>query len=146
MVGVRKNLFDESSHVGIVGHVVDPGAITSGPYQPGQPQLGQMLRDPGGMGPHERSKLIDRMLAVEESPNDAETGLVPEEFQHPHGVLELILGRNHIYLRSHAGMLSREDGGRHRTRARARAGPGIARVVATAGDSGTAGGLGLQRG
>ena len=59
MVGVRENLFNESPHMGIVGYVVDPGPITAGPNQPRQPQLGQVLRNPGRMGPHQRSQLID---------------------------------------------------------------------------------------
>ena len=55
MVGVRKNLFDESPHMGIIGHVVDPGAVSPRPDQTGQPQFGQVLRYPGRMRPHERS-------------------------------------------------------------------------------------------
>ena len=88
--------------MGVVGHVVDPGAIPSGPNQPRQPQLGQVLRDPGRMGPHQRSQLIDRVLAVEQGPDDAQTGLVTEELEHSHGGLELTVRGNHIYLRIHA--------------------------------------------
>ena len=110
MVGVRKDLFDEAPHMGIVGHVVDPGAITSGPNETGQSQLGQVLGDPGRMGAHQRSQLIHRMLAVEQGPNDSEAGLVTEELEHPHGGLELVLGGNHIYLRIHADSIATEGG------------------------------------
>ena len=110
MVGVRKNLFDQSPHMGVVGHIVDPGAVTSGPDQPGQSQLRQVLRNPGRVRPYERRELIHRMLAVEQGPNDPEAGLVTEELEHPHGGLELTIGGNHIYLRSHADSIARNAG------------------------------------
>jgi hypothetical protein len=50
------------------------------------------------------------MLAVEQGPNDAETGLVTEELEHPHGGLELTMRGNHVYLRIHADRLPRRRG------------------------------------
>jgi hypothetical protein len=62
------------------------------------------------MGPNERSKLVHRMLAVEQGPNDAEASLVTEELEHPHGGLKLTIGGNHIYLRTHADSIARSAG------------------------------------
>jgi hypothetical protein len=62
VVGVRQHLFDQPPHMGIVGHVVDPGAVTAGPDQAGQSELGQVLGDPGRMGSHELRQLVDRVL------------------------------------------------------------------------------------
>ena len=107
---MREHLFDEPAHMGVVGHVVDPGAVASGPDQPGQPQFRQVLGNPGRMGPDERRQLIHRMLAVEQGPNDPEAGLVTEELEHPYGGLELVLGGNHIYLRIHADSIATEGG------------------------------------
>jgi hypothetical protein len=109
MVGVRKDLFDESPHVSIVGHVVDPGPVASGPNQSGQSKFGQVLGDPGRMGSYEGGKFIDRMLAVEQGPDDPETGLVAEQLEHAHSGLEFVLGRNHIYLRIHADRLPSKE-------------------------------------
>jgi hypothetical protein len=106
---MREDLFDETPHMGVVGHVVDPGTVTSGADQPGQAQFRQVLRDPGRMGPYERRQLVYRMLAVEQGPNDAEAGLVTEELEHPHSGLELVLGGNHIYLRIHADSIARNQ-------------------------------------
>ena len=74
---------------------------------------------PRRLGPDELRQLIDRVLAVEQGPDDAQPGLVTEELEHAHGGLELVLRGNHIYLRSHADSLPREAG----TAARGHAAP-----------------------
>ena len=110
VVGMRKDLFDEPSHVGIVGHVEDPGAVPTGADQARQPQLGQMLGHAGGLRPDQVRQLIDRVLAVEKGPDDAQPCLIAEQFQHAHGRSELVLRGNVpylAYLRSHVDRVPR---------------------------------------
>jgi len=65
-----------------------------------------MLRHAGRMGPDELGQLVHRVLAVEQGPDDAQPGLVAQELEHSHGGAELVLGRNYLYLRSHAGIIA----------------------------------------
>jgi hypothetical protein len=98
VVGVREHLFHKAAHVGVVGHVVDPGAVPAGSDETGQPELGQMLRNPGRLGANQGGQLVDGVLPIEEGPDDPQAGLIPEQFEHPHGGLELVLGRKLVHL------------------------------------------------
>ncbi len=96
--------------MGVVGHVEDPGAVTPGADQAGQPQFGQMLGHPGGLCPDQLRQLIDRVLPVKKGPDDAQPRLIPEQLQHAHGRAKLVLGGNLpylAYLRSHVDIVPR---------------------------------------
>ena len=85
MTGVRDHLFDQLPHVGVVDDVEDPGTVPTSTDQPGQSQFGQVLRDPGRLRPDQLGQFTDRVLAVQQRPNDAETSVIPEQLQHADG-------------------------------------------------------------
>jgi hypothetical protein len=96
---MRQHLFYDSPHVDIVGYIENPGPVTTGPHESGQPQLGQVLRHAGCLRPHQLGQFIDRVLAVKERPDDAQPGLVPQQLQHSDRRLKLFLGWHPRYLR-----------------------------------------------
>ena len=102
MVGVGQHLFDQAPHVGVVDHVVDAGPFPPAAHQAGQAQLGQVLGHRGRLGPHHFGQFVDRMLALEQGPDDPQSRLVAQQFEHPHGGPEFLGGRGFNYLRSHA--------------------------------------------
>src|SRR6202167_471987 len=70
MVCVREDFLDEAADVGIVEHVVDPGALPPAAHQAGEAQLGQMLRDGSRLGAHQIRQLVHGVLALQEGADD----------------------------------------------------------------------------
>src|SRR6202012_3709618 len=90
VVGVGEDLLDEAAHVGIVDDVEDARPLAAAADEPGQAELGQVLRDGGRLGTHDLRQLVDRVLALQEGPDDAQPRLVAEELEHPDGGPELL--------------------------------------------------------
>ena len=49
VVGVRHHFLHHAAHVGVVDDVEDPVSLAAAAHQPGQAELGEMLRDRGGL-------------------------------------------------------------------------------------------------
>src|SRR5580698_6119679 len=106
VVGVREDLLDEATHVGVVDDIEDPRALAPAAHQAGQSELGQVLGDGGRLCSDELRQFVHRVLALQQRPDDPQTRLVPEKLEHADSRAEFLLGRRLSYLRSHAGSLS----------------------------------------
>ena len=105
VVSVEERLFYHPADVFVLGQVEHVVPLPSGPNQPGQAKLGEVLRDRCWLGADVVSKLVDRMLTVEERPDDPQAGGISDQFQSRSSKGHLIRGRLVDYLRIHAGSL-----------------------------------------
>ncbi len=103
VVGVEEGLFYHSADVFVLSEVEHAVPLPSAPHQPGQAQLGEVLRHRCWLGTDVVSELVDRMLTVEERPDDPQAGGIGDQFQRRSSEGDLILGRLGDHLRIHAG-------------------------------------------
>lgn len=103
VVGVEESLFGEPPHVDALGGVEGSRSLPADGDEVSQAQLREVLGDPGSVDPQVVGELVDRVLPVEECPDDLEPRAVGEELQRLDGELELLVRwiLSH-YLRSHA--------------------------------------------
>ena len=89
--GVVDAVDDQLPDVVVLQLVEDLGAFPSGPDQPGHPQLRQMLGHRRARLADRFGQLVDRLLAVDQRPQDLDAGAVGEHPEHLDRQRDLIL-------------------------------------------------------
>lgn len=102
VVGVEQGFLDEAAHVVVVGSVEDASSFSAGAHQAAQAQLREMLRDRRRPRTEVVSELVDRVLAMEEGPQDPQPGRVRDHREQLDGAVHLRLRRFSAFLRTHA--------------------------------------------
>jgi hypothetical protein len=107
MIRMEERLFHELADVVAFSCIEHPRTVTAHPDEPGEAQLGQMLRHRGRLRSDMGGQFVDRMLAVQKRPENAQAGVVRQELEGLDGKIDLFVCRLPVYLRSHAIMLPR---------------------------------------
>jgi len=102
---VEDRLFGEPRDVMIRRRVEDPVAIAAGRDEAGQTQLGQVLRNGSWLRADVFCQIVDRVLSVDQRPDDPEAGGIREQLQRPRRLRDLFVRRLTSYLRSHVDRL-----------------------------------------
>jgi hypothetical protein len=84
-----QRLADQGPHVGVVAGVKDEVSLPSGGDQAQLSQLGQMLRYGRRVGSEMDGQIVDRVLGVQQRPQDAEPRFYPDGLQEFDGGREL---------------------------------------------------------
>lgn len=71
VVSVKEGFFDETADVTVLSLVIDAVAVLSGPHEPGEAQLRQVLRNSGGVGSDVPGEMVDRVFCVQQRPQNA---------------------------------------------------------------------------
>ncbi len=98
---MEQRLLGESAHVEALDGVVDPVTLAAHGDEARESQFGQVLGDPRRVHTQVGGEFVDRMLAVQQGPHDAQPRAIREQFQRRHGQVNLSVGRLSNYLRSH---------------------------------------------
>lgn len=106
VIGVEQRLLGQLADMDVVGGVELAVAVPSHPHEAAQAQLGQMLGHRRRLGADVGSQLVDRVLPVQESPQDPQPGHIGEQLQGRHRQLQLLVGGLLDYLRIHAATLA----------------------------------------
>jgi hypothetical protein len=106
MLHVVQRLSCQGLDVVVVGGVIDAVAVAAGAHHPGEAEFGQVMRHCRRLHVEMLGELVDRVLAVQEGPDDPQTGLVSKELQRPNGGGDLARRRLFNYLRGHVNSLS----------------------------------------
>lgn len=105
VVDVVERLLDKRRDMVIVGGVEDAVAVPSGGHDSGGAQLGQVMRYRRCLHRQMICQLADRVLAVEQVPDDPQPRLVHQQLQGPDSRNDLELRRLVNYLHSHLNSL-----------------------------------------
>lgn len=107
VIGMEERLLHQLADVAVLSCIKHPGTVPAHPDEPGEAQLGQMLRHRGRLRSDMGGQFVDRMLAVQKRPENAQAGVVRQELEGLDGKIDLFVCRLSVYLRSHAIMLPR---------------------------------------
>ncbi len=99
---MEQRLLGEPAHVVALGRVVGLGPLPAHRDQPGQPQLGKMLRYSGSIDAKMAGKLVDRVFPVQQRPDNLQPGLIGQELEGLHRQVQLLASGFPYYLRIHA--------------------------------------------
>jgi hypothetical protein len=99
---MEQRLLDEMADVGVVRRVEHPVAVATHSHQPSHPQLGQVLRHGRRLGADVGGEIVDRVLAVEEGPQDPKAGVVSQQLERFDRQRYLVRVGIPMYLRNHA--------------------------------------------
>ncbi len=98
MLSVVDRVLDHLPDVSAVEAVENVGALAPRAYQPGHPQLGQVLGHPGSRSPDGLGEFADGEFTVEQRPQQLQAGGVGEHPQHLDRQVDMLLGRHRPYV------------------------------------------------
>jgi len=101
VVGVEEGLFGEPENMVVVSLVEDGSSFSARGDQVRQTELGEVLGYPCRLSSHMIGEFVDRVLPVEQGPDDPQSGGVGEQLERLDGPCHLVVAWP-IYLRSHA--------------------------------------------
>ena len=107
MIGMEERLLHQLADVVVLSGIEHPGTVTAHPDEPGEAQLGQMLRHRSRLRSDMGGQLVDRMLAVKERPKNSQPSVVRQQLERLNRQLNLLVSRLSAYLRSHAAIINR---------------------------------------
>ena len=100
-VSVEEGFGYESEDVVVLGEVEEAVAVTSNRDKPSEAELGEVLRHCCGCDTDVLGKIVDRVLAVQQRPDDVQACSISEELQSLRRCVEFGPRRLVHYLRIH---------------------------------------------
>ena len=89
----------------VLGGIEEAGAVATDPHHAGLAQLGEVLGHRRRACADVVGQVVDRVLAVQERPDDLQSGRVDEKLEQGGSRIELGRGWFSAYLRGHAAIL-----------------------------------------